>query len=208
MDKAIKLNPNLAQYYMYRGDAKDMINDFEGACRDWKVAKEKGHNVPEYKIKRCTPQIIYVSNGELTACNEIKPKYNRNLANKLLITVGSNASVAVKLINKENEKCIRYVFINKNTTYSIRNIPEGKYYLKIAYGNDWSIMNEQPNCTGRFTKNALFEKGKETLDYNLVYSGNNYQVPSFSLKLDVIISEDRINNFNTDKINENDFYNE
>ena len=208
MDKGIQLNPNVGQYYFDRGDAKDMINDFDGACRDWKVAKEKGYNVPEYKINRCTPQIVYVSNGELTGCNEIKPKYNRNLDNKLLITVGSNASVAVKLINKANEKCIRYVFINKNTTYSIRNIPEGKYYLKIAYGDDWSIMNEQPNCTGRFTKNTLFEKGEETLDYNLVYSGNNYQVPSFSLKLDVIISEDRMNTFNTDKINENDFYNE
>ena len=69
-------------------------------------------------------------------------------------------------------------------------------------------MDGQPNCTGRFTKNTLFEKGEDILDYNLVYSGNGYQVPSFSLKLDVIITEDRMNSFNTDKINENDFYNE
>lgn len=208
MDKAIQLNPNAAQYYFDRGDAKEMINDFDGACRDWQIAKDKGYSVPDYKIKRCTPQIVYVPNGELSGCNEIKPKYNKSLDNKLLITVGSNASVAVKLINISNEKCIRYVFINKNSTYSIRNIPEGRYYLKIAYGDNWSIMDGQPNCTGRFTKNTLFEKGEDILDYNLVYSGNGYQVPSFSLKLDVIITEDRMNSFNTDKINENDFYNE
>lgn len=208
MDKAIQLNPSASQYYYDRGDAKDIINDFNGACRDWKTAKDKGYNVPDYKIKRCTPQIVYVSNGELSDCNEIKPKYNKGLDNKLLITVGSNASVAVKLINISNEKCIRYVFINKNSTYSIRNIPEGRYYLKIAYGDDWSIMDRQLNCTGRFTKNALFEKGEDILDYNLVYSGNDYRVPSFSLKLDVIITEERMNSFNTDKINENDFYNE
>lgn len=208
MDKAIQLNPNGAQYYYDRGDAKDMTKDFDGACRDWKTAKDKGYNVPDYKINKCTPQIVYVSNGELPGCNEIKPKYNKRLDNKLLITVGSNASVAVKLINVSNDKCIRYVFINKNSTYSIRNIPEGRYYLKIAYGDGWSIMDEQPNCTGRFTKNTLFEKGEDILDYNLVYSGNGYQVPSFSLKLDVIITEDRMNSFNTDKINENDFYNE
>lgn len=208
MDKAIQLSPNAGQYYFDRGDAKDMIKDFVGACNDWKVAKEKGYNVPEDRINRCTPQIVIVSNGELIGCSEIKPIYNRNIDNKLLITVGSNASVAVKLIDKANEKCIRYVFINKNTTYSIRNIPEGKYYLKIAYGNDWSIMNKQPNCTGKFTKNTLFEKGNETLDYNLIYSGNNYQVPSFSLKLDVKISETNMNNFNTDKISENEFHNE
>lgn len=208
MDKAIQLNPNAGQYYFDRGDAKDMINDFDGACRDWQTAKDKGYSVPDYKIKRCTPQIVYVPNGELSGCNEIKPKYNKGLDNKLLITVGSNASVAVKLINISNEKCIRYVFINKNSTYSIRNIPEGRYYLKIAYGDDWSIMDGQSYCTGRFTKNTLFEKGEDILDYNLVYSGNGYQVPSFSLKLDVIITEDRMNSFNTDKINENDFYNE
>ena len=208
MDKAIQLNPNVAQYYFDRGDAKDMINDFDGACRDWQIAKDKGYSVPDYKIKSCTPQIVYVPNGELSGCSEIKPRYNKGLDNKLLITVGSNASVAVKLINISNDKCIRYVFINKNSTYSIRNIPEGRYYLKIAYGDDWSIMDGQSYCTGRFTKNTLFEKGEDILDYNLVYSGNGYQVPSFSLKLDVIITEDRMNSFNTDKINENDFYNE
>jgi len=207
MDKAIQLNPNAGQYYYDRGDAKEMSNDFNGACRDWKTAKEKGYNVPDYKINKCTPQIVYITNGELSGCNDIKSKYNKVLNNKLLITVGSNASVAVKLINYANEKCIRYVFINKNTTYSIKNIPEGKYYLKIAYGEDWSIMEGRSNCTGRFTRNTLFEKGQEILDYNLVYSGGGYQVPSFSLKLDVIISEDRMNTFNTDKINENDFYN-
>ena len=208
MDKAIQINPSVAQYYFDRGDARDMISNFDGACRDWQTAKDKGYNVPDYKISRCTPQVVYVPNGELTGCNEIRAKYNKGLDNKLLITVGSNASVAVKLINILNEKCIRYVFINKNSTYSIRNIPEGRYYLKIAYGEDWSIMEGQSICTGRFSKNTLFKKGEDILDYNLVYSGNVYQVPSISLKLDVVFSEDRMNSFSTNKINEKEFYNE
>ena len=208
MDKAIQINPNMAQYYFDRGDTKDLINDFDGACRDWKIAKEKGYNVPDYKIKRCTPQLVDVSNGELLGCNGIKPKYNYGLDNKLLVSVGSNANVAVKLINIINDKCIRYVFIKKNSSYSIRNIPEGRYYLKIAYGDDWSVIDGQPSCTGRFTKNTLFEKGEDVLDYNLVYSGNGYQVPSFSLKLNLILGEDKMNSFNTDKIDENNFYNE
>jgi tetratricopeptide (TPR) repeat protein len=208
MDKAIQLNPNAAQYYFDRGDAKDIINDFDGACKDWQTAKEKGYNVPDYKIKRCTPQIVYVPNGEFSECSEIKPKYNKGLDNNLLINVGNNASVAVKLINISNDKCIRYVYVNKNSSYYIRNIPEGRYYLKIAYGDDWSIMDGQSYCTGRFSKNTHFEKGEDILDFNLVYSRNGYQVPSFSLKLDIIITEGRANNFNTDKINENDFYNE
>jgi len=208
MSKAIELTPNASQYYYDRGDAKDKINDFDGACKDWKTAKDKGYDVPEYKINRCTPQIIDVTNGELSGCPGLKPRYNRGLNNKLLITVGSSASVAVKLIEVTNEKCIRYVFINKNSTYSIKNIPEGRYYLKIAYGDEWGIMDGLPNGTGKFTKNSLFEKGEEILDYNLVKSGNEYKIPSFSLKLDVIITEENKNSFNTNKINENDFYNE
>lgn len=150
---------------------------------------------------------IYVSNGQMIGCNLI-PKYDKKLDNKLMITVGRNSNVAVKLISLKSEKCIRYVFINKNSEYSIRNIPEGIYYLKIAYGNDWSKIKNQPDCNGRFTKNTLFEKGEEILNFNLIHSGNSYKVPSFSLKLDVIISDDKMSTFNTDKINENDFYNE
>lgn len=207
-DMAIQINPNIGQYYYERGDAKNFDLDLTGACKDWIIAKEKGYDVPDSKIKRCIPQIIYVLNGELTGCNKIEPKYNREFDNKLLITVGNNTSVAVKLINIASEKCIRYVFINRNSTYSIRNIPEGKYYLKIAYGNDWSIMKGESVCDGRFTRNAIFEKGKEILNYNPIISGNETQIPSFSLKLDVVISDNKMNDFKTDKINETDFYNE
>ncbi|WP_369765263.1 tetratricopeptide repeat protein [Flavobacterium sp. WC2429] len=207
MDVAIKLDPAKGQYYYDRGDTKELMNDIYAASIDWKTAKSKGYDVPDYKINKYIPQVINVFDGELIGCNII-PKYNKKLNNKLVINVGSNANVAVKLINFKTEKCIRYVFINKNSEYSIRNIPEGTYYLKIAYGNDWSKIQDQPECSGRFTKNTIFEKGEEILDFNLVHSGNGYQVPSFSLKLDVIISEDKMSTFNTDKINENDFYNE
>jgi len=207
MDKAVELNPNVGQYYYDRGDTKEMINDNDGACNDWKIAKVKGYDVPDYKVNKCTPQIISVPDGEIAGCNNIKNRYNRELNNKLLITVGSNASVAVKLINFITDKCIRYVFINKNSTYSIKNIPEGKYYLKIAYGDDWSIMGGQSNCIGRFTRNSIFEKGQDILDYNIVHEGRRYQIPSFSLKLNIDTTGINNNTFNTNKINENDFYN-
>lgn len=207
MNKAIELNPNVAQYYYDRGDTKEKINDNDGACDDWKTAKIKGYDVPDYKINKCTPRIIYVPDGEISGCNIIKYRYNRALDNKLLITVGNNTSVAVKLINFTTDKCIRYVFINKSSTYSIKNIPEGKYYLKIAYGDDWTIMEGQSNCIGRFSRNSIFEKGQDILDYNIVHEGRKYQIPSFSLKLNIDTAGINNNTFNTNKINENDFYN-
>jgi hypothetical protein len=112
------------------------------------------------------------------------------------------------MINYLNGKCIRYVYISKNSTYTIRNIPQGKYYLKIAYGDNWGVEEGKSICEGRFTTNTLYKKGNDILDYNFVYTGDHYQIPSFSLKLDVIKTDDQVNTFDTNTINENEFYNE
>lgn len=159
------------------------------------------------------PKPVYnypsIENGNITGCSNIKAKYNKKIDNKLIISCGSNANVAVKMIDYATEKSIRYIYIQKNSTYTIRNIPEGKYYLKIAYGSEWGVKDGESICEGRFTTNTLYKKGDEVLDYNLIYSGDGgYQIPSFSLKLDVVFTEDNMNKFKTDNINENEFYNE
>jgi len=151
----------------------------------------------------------YIENGNITGCSNIKSKYNKKINNKLVITCGSNADVAVKMIDYATEKSIRYVYIHKNSTYTIKNIHEGRYYLKIAYGSDWGVKEGESICEGRFTSNTLYKKGDEILDYNIIYSGDGgYQIPSFSLKLDVVFTDDNMNKFETDNINENEFYNE
>ena len=151
----------------------------------------------------------YIENGNIIGCSNIKSKYNKKINNKLVISCGSNADVAVKMIDYATEKSIRYVYIRKNSTYTIKNIPEGRYYLKIAYGSDWGIKEGESICEGRFTSNTLYKKGDEILDYNIIYSRDGgYQIPSFSLKLDVVFTDDNMNKFETDNINENEFYNE
>jgi hypothetical protein len=160
-----------------------------------------------------SPEINYnyinVSNGVINGCSNIKSKYNYKINNKLIITCGRNADVAVKLIDYSTNNSIRYVYISKNSTYTIRNIPEGKYYLKIAYGNNWAIKDGESVCEGRFTKDKIFKKGENILNYKLIYlDDGSYQIPSFSLKLDVTFTERNITTFNSDKINENEFYNE
>ena len=152
----------------------------------------------------------YMNNGNITGCTSMSPLYDQNIDNKLVISCGNNADVAVKLIAYETNQTIRYVYINKNTTFTLTKIPEGKYYLKIAYGEKWGVVAGESNCKGRFTENSLCKKGTEILDYNIIhYSDGRYQVPSFSLSLNVIfVKDDNSNKFDTDKIPENDFYNE
>ena len=152
-------------------------------------------------------KMVSMKNGNISGCSKIKSKYDYQLDNKLIISVGNNADVVVKMINLETDKCIRYVYIQKNTTYSIKNIPQAKYYLKIAYGDDWGIEEGEAVCAGTFTTNTLYEKSKEIMDYNLIQTNDGKQVPSFSLKLNVIFTEGGMNQFSTNSISSNDFYN-
>lgn len=151
--------------------------------------------------------------GSSPGCYNFTPRYNKSLNNKLEISVGSHTDVALKLISFSTRKCIRYVYIQSDDVYSIRNIPEGKYYLKIAYGKDWRQKIINGKCVGKFVSNALYKKGDEILDFNKVYEGmrtegdisyRNYQVPSYSLKLDVI-DTDFSDEFKTNVISEDEF---
>ena len=208
MNRAIELNPNIPQYYYDRGDTKEKNNDLTGACEDWKTANSKGYSVPEYKLNMCTPKVITIVNGNISGCNFTPIYASPAIENYLKIKAG-NTDVAVKLINIKSGKCIRYVFINQHTSYNISNIPEGRYYLKIAYGENWAKTSIEKDCQGRFTKNTLFKKSDKILDFNLIETIDGWQVPSYELELNVVVTQgDDFNQFNSSTIKENDFYNE
>lgn len=165
---------------------------------------------PEQKFQREKDSLIaegwkeqYVQNGELPSCYNFTPKKG-NIDNYLEVYVGSGTDVAIKIMDLKTEKCIRYVYINSGSTYSIRNIPEGKYYLKIAYGKNWLSKVENGQCVGKFIINPMYEKGEDILDFNVEYNANGYSIPSYQLKLDVIATN-ILNSFNSHSISENEF---
>jgi hypothetical protein len=154
--------------------------------------------------------------GSSPGCYNYTPKYNKTLDNKLQVNVGYNTDVVLKLINLQTNKCIRYVYVRAGDTYNMRNIPEGKYYLKIAYGKDWRQKIVAEKCIGKFISNPLYKKGSEILDFYKIYEGieikggnsyKNYQIPSYSLSLDVI-STPLSDQFQTNEISENAFNDE
>lgn len=145
-----------------------------------------------------------VRNGQLANCYNFTPKYDREIDNYLEVNVGSGTDVAIKVMNAKTNVCSRFVFINSGTTYRIKNIPEGKYYLKIAYGKNWLSKLENGQCVGKFIRNPLYEKGSDILDFNIQHSVNSYSIPSFQLQLDVI-SSDISNAFSSQDISEEQF---
>jgi len=144
-----------------------------------------------------------ISNGDLPVCYKYK-KVNADIDNYLEVFVGGGTDVAIKIVNKETNKCIRYVFINRGTFYQIRGIPEGRYYLKLAYGKNWMTKKENGKCMGKFIINPLYEKSKELMDFRIKYSGTSYKVPYYKLSLDVIASS-ASNNFESSNITESTF---
>jgi hypothetical protein len=144
-----------------------------------------------------------LKNGHLPTCYNFQPRKS-DIDNYIEVQVGSGTDVAIKVMDISSEKCIRYVFINSGTTYRVRNIPEGYYYLKIAYGKDWYSKIEKGNCIGKFLRAAIYEKGEDLLDFNLERTSDGYNIPSYQLKLDVI-STSTSSSFSASNISENEF---
>lgn len=147
--------------------------------------------------------------GDTPDCENITAEYDKNLDNHLKVTVNSNSDVVVKLMKKqaEGDLCIRTTYIESNDFAVIRNIPEGKYYLKIAYGNDWRQRKTGGKCTGRFAENARYEIGKQQLNYKIVQLSNRMDIPSYSLTLGNKVQEGVDATFTSENISEAEFNN-
>jgi hypothetical protein len=154
--------------------------------------------------------------GVTPDCENITPKYDYNLDNYLRINVGSGTDVVVKLMKKgyNEDECIRIVYVRSGETYDIKNIPEGRYYLKIAYGTDYRKKIIDNICHVKFMKNAQYEKGREILDFYKIKQPNqiigndiyeNWSIPSFELSLDVIVTKVAQSKFKSNAISETEF---
>lgn len=149
----------------------------------------------------------HYESGETPECENVDPQYDYKLDNYLKVNVGSHTDVVIKLMKKQygGDICIRIIFIRSNETYYLKNIPEGNYYLKIAYGSDWRHKIVDQQCYGKFMKNAQYEIGDERLDYNVIHKYYRDQVPSFELSLGVIITRGTKSTFKSNDISEAEF---
>ena len=149
----------------------------------------------------------HYESGETPECENVDPQYDFKLDNYLKVNVGSHTDVVIKLMKKQygNDICTRIIFIRSNETYYLKNIPEGTYYLKIAYGSDWRQKIVDQQCYGKFMKNAQYEIGKDILDFNVVHLNDRDQIPYFELSLDVIVSRGEKSTFKSNDISEAEF---
>lgn len=148
---------------------------------------------------------VVINTGDRPDCFSFRAKYDLKLDNFLKIDASGSTDVVVKIIDNYTQECIRCVFISGGDSHYIKNIPQGIYYLKIAYGYDWGKKVVGSFCFSKFLSDAHYQIGNDLLNYYIKEDSNGYQVPSYALELRVI-ANNRNNDFDAENISEEEFY--
>ena len=85
----------------------------------------------------------------------------------------------MKLVDAKTDECIRMAFINSSDTYDIKNIPEGKYYIKVAMGKEWAFKDSS-RCAGEFKQIPIYKK----LDRKFAFKKKKNGIDNYILELD------------------------
>lgn len=137
---------------------------------------------------------------DLTKDYGIKPVYGTQ-DNYFDISIGKGCNVAVKIMDYRTDKCIRYVYVAENTTTTVQEIPQGVYYLKLAYGYDWMEVQTNEGKIGKFTKSVFYGRSQDTFDFGVKNSRNK-----INYRLEINVKDSKLeNNFVAIPIDEKEF---
>ncbi|HKC68072.1 MAG TPA: hypothetical protein VKG26_07565 [Bacteroidia bacterium] len=148
------------------------------SCSLTAMAQKKGKKIPKV-----------LATGEVFECS-IQPKVENGLQNTLRLVASKRTDLAVRLIDKKTEECIRYAFINQGEKYDITGIPYGKYYVKVGLGKDWAFTDTTVKCEGGFKETPLYKKVNNT--FNFPQKKN--QVNMYELDFDLITTKGKQTN--------------
>jgi len=134
---------------------------------------------------------------EIANCLNIIPKFDYKTPNSLTLENNDKSlDAVVALIFMEGEEnelsikketTIRIAYIKKGKSQKMRNIPKGKYFLKIAKGNNWHEKNDNGICKGEFRKNASYSISTNSpLDFNPVRTKLGIEIPSYQIDIGIL----------------------
>lgn len=122
--------------------------------------------------------------------------------NTLRIINNSQNDVVVFLVELKNHEVLRNHYIQSNTSFTFKKIPNSTCYIKFYYGNDWNpnrLLNGVK--TGGFEKNEQFiisNNEDDILTFNEYFEGNYTYYSEYTITLETsqiegnILAEKRI----------------
>ena len=147
-------------------------------------------------------QLTNREGGELGNAFGANPQYGIQ-DNYFDIAIGQGCNVAIKIVNASTNRCIRYVYVPENETVTVTEIPQGMYYLKLAYGKDWMELATDSITHGKFTKDVFYERSTNAYNFG---KKNSQDFVNYRLEINVVNGEAE-NNFHTEPISEEEFEN-
>jgi len=140
------------------------------------------------------------SGGELGKDYGITPCYGMQ-DNYFDIQVGNGYDVVLKIVDICTDQTIRCVYVPQNKTVTINQIPQGRYYIKLAFGQAWMECENNGLKIGKFTRNVLYERSYSAYDFG---KKNSREMVNYILQLNVVNGRME-NNFRTEEISEEEF---
>ncbi len=171
-------------------------------CRNVSGGSQETHEKSEYQEQLMREGWTFqdISDSELGEEYGIKPVYGIQ-DNYFDITMGEGYCIAVKIVDAQTDRCIRYAIVPENSETTVTQIPQGRYYLKLAYGKDWMVLQTDSVKIGKFTRNAFYEKSRQVYDFG---KKNSAQEVNYNLRINVREAAG-MNNFETAPISEEEF---
>ena len=151
-------------------------------------------------------EIVNYSNGQMPYADWFgRGRYDKNSLSQLTIDNYSTAD-AVVLLADANDDVVRHSYIRRNSSYTIKGIPEGNYIMKVMMGNRWNSLknNGRSLPKGGFMDNVSFSKSswKDEFNFYPVYADEGIDYPTYSVTLHGV----KNGNFQTSKSSSSDFF--
>ena len=159
------------------------VNKFDGDDNVNEVQqKHEANKEPELEpAPEPEPQyeIVYFKTGDRPYQSFYgRGRYDNNTQNSLRINNGSSCD-AVVFLESLNGKKARHVYIRKDETFTMTQIPGGKYIIKIMHGNSWNPdkYNGDNAPKGGFMEDVSMSKSEsyDPFDYPYPESGGYYE---------------------------------
>lgn len=148
------------------------------------IKKIENTNNREFnKIANEVEESLYIGNQLQNGSSPFDDCFGKGIysGNAILkIKNGASSDAIVCLYSISKSKTIRNEYVQKNTSFTMDNISQGSYKIKVFYGNNWNPELENPCGTiGFFELDVNFSEFDGTEYFEDSYEG--YTIASITL---------------------------
>ena len=164
---------------------------------------------------------LTLKTGDVPAGFTFKPMVDKKSGAWLLLSLTGSTDAIVKLKcmrgnrPQADDHVARVVYITNGEKYRIEKIPEGMYYIEVAYGNLYYKKKKKKKMC-RFMEDNYFVRLREVLDFNvqkeMLDDGRTKVVtPRYELDLKLNVTNHQLDDegsriVENTKISEDEFY--